>query len=158
MNLTSRADWLFLISKSELKVGHSFALTFPSVSHAALLVNQCAGHAQRAINKWAHHGNDIEVTTYRQVLSAAAQRLYLESSILLSRLQWSGYQTTGSDLSPAFPEAGDIPNYGWSWGSFQHTYVSTVSLSNLPDYYLVTWTLAYEIIWLTNISSDYGPN
>lgn len=140
MNLTSRSDGLFLIVSFQrhLKIGHCFALTFPSVSHTTLLVSQCAGHAQRDINKWAHHGNDIEVTTYRQVLSAATQRLYIDSSILLSRLQWSGYQTAGSDLSPAFPEAADIPNYSFSWGSFQHTYVSRG---------LCHWAIFQIIIW-----------
>lgn len=96
--LDQTRSFLLSVSKEKIK---NWALFCFNLSHCVphcSLGEPCAGHAQRDINKQAHHGNGIEVTTYRQVLSAATQRLYIESSILLSRLQWSGSQTAGSDL------------------------------------------------------------
>lgn len=84
-----------------------------------------------------------QVTPFRQVLSATTQRVYMKCSILLSRSQHK--------FMPIFPETREIQHCGF--GSI----IATL-LSLLKVIYVVTWTLAYEIIQLFYIPSNVGQN
>lgn len=114
VNFPSRLLFLMANFQRLLKTRYCFTVTSHSVSHThcslVSLVNQRAGHVQRDINRWAHHGNDIKVTTYRQALPATTQKLYIEFIILPGWLQRTAYQTASSDLKPVFPDIGDFQN------------------------------------------------
>jgi len=84
-----------------------------------------------------------QVTPFRQVLSATTQGVYMKCSILLSRSQHK--------FMPVFPETREIQHCGF--GSI----IATL-LSLLKVIYVVTWTLAYEIIQLFYIPSNVGQN